>query len=117
MQKNTLFNLIASATVAVSGLISIPAHAQNNQSDVTGNNVFNNPVPQTNQSDVAGNTINQATVAQAEQLSQRLSGAYRSCNADGDCEEFNSLLEQSNTFLNNLNEQVANKDSQNSRAW
>ena len=112
MEKNILLNLIAGATVAVSGLISIPAHAQNNQSDVTGNNVFSNPVPVNNESDVTGNnvfnnpvpvnnqsdvsgnnvfnnsipgsfegnTVSEETVAQAEELSQRLRDASRSCH-------------------------------------
>ncbi|MBV6623085.1 MAG: hypothetical protein KI793_09110 [Rivularia sp. (in: Bacteria)] len=131
MKKNILFNLIAGTFVAASGLISIPAHAQNNQSDVTGNNVFNNPVPVNNQSDVSGNNvfnnpvasfkrngISQETVAQAEELSQQLRDAYRSCNAGEGCVEFNNLLQQSNTFLSNLNQQVeAVGNSQSNRAW
>lgn len=132
MKKNILFNLIAGTFVAASGLISIPAHAQNNQSDVTGNNVFNNPVPVNNQSDVtgnnvfnnnlpgsfAGNTISQETVAQAEELSQNLRDAYRSCSAGEGCVEFNNLLQESNTFLSNLNQQVeAVGSSQSNRAW
>ncbi|MGB3638742.1 MAG: hypothetical protein WBA39_14385 [Rivularia sp. (in: cyanobacteria)] len=149
MKKNILLNLIAGATVAVSGLISIPAYAQNNQSDVTGNNVFNNPVPVNNQSDVTGNNvfnnpvpannqsdvtgnnvfnnpvpsftrngISRETVAQAEELSQQLRDAYRICNAGEGCVEFNNLLQQSNTFLSNLNQQVeAVGNSQSNRAW
>lgn len=149
MKKNILFNFIAGATVAVSGLISIPAYAQNNQSDVTGNNVFNNPVPVNNQSDVTGNNvfnnpvpvnnqsdvsgnnvfnnsvpvftrngISQETVVQAEELSQQLRDAYRSCNAGEGCVEFNNLLQQSNTFLSNLNQQVeAVGNSQSNRTW
>ena len=149
MKKNILFNLIAGSFVAASGLISIPAHAQNNQSDVTGNNVFNNPVPVNNQSDVTGNNvfnnpvpvnnqsdvsgnnvfnnpvasftrngISQETVAQAEELSQKLADAYRSCSAGEGCVEFNNLLQQSNTFLSNLNQQVeAVGNSQSNRAW
>ncbi len=132
MQKNILLNLIASATFAVSGLIAIPAHAQNNQSDVTGNNVFNNPVPVNNQSDVTGtnifnnnlpgyfegNTVSKETAARAEQLSQKLKDAYRNCNAGQDCIEFNNLLQESNTFLSNFNQQVeAVGNSQNNRAW
>ena len=132
MKKNILLNLIAGATFAMSGLISIPAHAQNNQSDVTGNNVFNNPVPVNNQSDVTGNnvfnnnipgsfegnTISQETVAQAEELSRLLRDASRSCNAGEGCGEFNNLLQESNTFLSNLNQQVeAVGSSQGNRAW
>ncbi|MBF2017352.1 MAG: hypothetical protein IGS23_19535 [Rivularia sp. T60_A2020_040] len=108
------------------------AHAQNNQSDVTGNNVFNNPVPVNNQSDVSGNnvfnhnlpnsfegnTVSKDTVAQAEELSQNLRDAYRSCNAGEGCVEFNNLLQQSNTFLSNLNQQVETVgNSQGNRAW
>lgn len=149
MKKNIIFNLVAGAFVAASGLISIPAYAQNNQSDVTGNNVFNNPVPVNNQSDVTGNNvfnnpvpvnnqsdvsgnnvfnnsvpvftrngISQETVAQAEELSQRLRDASRSCSAGEGCVEFNNLLQQSNTFLSNLNQQVeAVGNSQSNRAW
>ncbi|MGB3656275.1 MAG: hypothetical protein WBA41_34380 [Rivularia sp. (in: cyanobacteria)] len=132
MKKNILLNLIAGATVAVSGLISIPAYAQNNQSDVTGNNVFNNPVPVNNQSDVTGtnvfnnnlpyffegNTVSKETAEQAEQLSQQLRDASRNCNAGQDCIEFNNLLQESNTFLSNLNQQVeAVGNSQGNRAW
>ncbi|MBE9212008.1 hypothetical protein IQ247_04650 [Plectonema cf. radiosum LEGE 06105] len=132
MQKNISLNLIAGATVAVIGLISIPAHAQNNQSDVTGNNVFNNPVPVNNQSDVSGNnvfnhnlpnsfegnTVSKETAEQAEQLSQKLRDAYRNCNAGEGCVEFNNLLQESNTFLSNINQQVeAVGNSQGSRAW
>jgi hypothetical protein len=149
MKKNILFNLIAGTAVAVSGFISIPAYAQNNQSDITGNNVFNNPVPVNNQSDVTGNNvfnnpvpannqsdvtgnnvfnnpvpsftrngISQETVAQAEQLSRLLRDASRSCSAGEGCVEFNNLLQQSNTFLSNLNQQVeAVGNSQSNRAW
>ena len=149
MKKNIFFNLIAGTFIAASGLISIPAHAQNNQSDVTGNNVFNNPVPVNNQSDVTGNNvfnnpvpvnnqsdvsgnnvfnnsvpvftrngISQETTAQAEELSQNLRDAYRSCSAGEGCVEFNNLLQQSNTFLSNLNQQVeAVGNSQSNRAW
>ena len=131
MKKNIFFNLIAGTFIAASGLISIPAHAQNNQSDVTGNNVFNNPVPVNNQSDVSGNNvfnnsvpvftrngISQETVAQAEELLQQLRDAYRSCSAGEGCVEFNNLLQQSNTFLSNLNQQVeAVGNSQSNRAW
>ena len=149
MKKNILFNLIVGTFVAASGLISVPAHAQNNQSDVTGNNVFNNPVPVNNQSDVTGNNvfnnpvpvnnqsdvsgnnvfnnsvpvftrngISQETTAQAEELSQNLRDAYRSCSAGEGCVEFNNLLQQSNTFLSNLNQQVeAVGNSQSNRAW
>ena len=113
MKKNILFNLIVGTFVAASGLISIPAHAQNNQSDVTGNNVFNNPVPV-----FTRNGISQETVAQAEELSQQLRDAYRSCSAGEGCVEFNNLLQQSNTFLSNLNQQVeAVGNSQSNRAW
>jgi hypothetical protein len=149
MKKNILFNLIAGTAVVVSGFISIPAYAQNNQSDITGNNVFNNPVPVNNQSDVTGNNvlnnpvpannqsdvtgnnvfnnpvpsftrngISQETVAQAEQLSRLLRDASRSCSAGEGCVEFNNLLQQSNTFLSNLNQQVeAVGNSQSNRAW
>lgn len=121
MKKNILFNLIAGAIVAMGGLISIPAYAENNQSDVTGNNVFNNSVPATNETgSFAGNRINQQTVAQAEEISQQLRDAYRSCSAGGGCGEFNNLLQQSNTFLSNLNEQVetvGSSQSQGNRAW
>ena len=150
MKKNILLNLIAGVTIAVSGLISIPAHAQNNQSDVTGNNVFNNPIPVNNQSDVTGNnvfnnpvpvnnqsdvtgtnvfnnnlpyffegnTVSKETAEQAEQLSQQLRDAYRSCNAGEGCVEFNNLLQESNTFLSNLNQQVeAVGNNQGNRAW
>lgn len=132
MKKNILLHLITGTFVAASGLISIPACAQNNQSDITGNNVFNNPVPVNNQSDVTGNnvfnnnipssfegnTVTQETVAQAEELSQNLRNAYRSCSAGGGCGEFNNLLQQSNTFLSNLNQQVeAVGNSQSNRAW
>ena len=132
MKKNILLNLIAGATVAVGGLISIPAYAQNNQSDVTGNNVFNNPVPVNNQSDVTGNnvfnnsipgsfegnTVSRETVAQAEELSRLLRDASRSCRAGEGCVDFNNLLQQSNTFLSNLNQQVeAVGNSQSNRTW
>ncbi|MGF1676154.1 MAG: hypothetical protein ACFCUV_21080 [Rivularia sp. (in: cyanobacteria)] len=132
MQKNILLNLIAGATFAMSGLISIPAHAQNNQSDVTGNNVFNNPVPVNNQSDATGtnvfnnnlpyffegNTVSKETAEQAEQLSRLLRDAYRNCRNNEDCVEFNNLLQESNTFLSNLNQQVETVgNSQGSRAW
>ena len=150
MKKNILLNLVAGVSVVMSGLISIPAHAQNNQSDVTGNNVFNNPVPVNNQSDVTGNNVfnnpvpvnNQSdvtgnnvfnnnlpgsfegnkvskeTAALAEQLSQQLRDASRSCNAGEGCGEFNDLLQQSNTFLSILNQQVeAVGNSQGNRAW
>ena len=150
MKKNIIFNLIAGAFVAASGLISIPAHAQNNQSDITGNNVFNNPVPVNNQSDVTGNNVfnnpvpannqsdvtgnnvfnnnlpssfegnivSQETVSQAEELSQQLRDAYRSCNAGEGCVEFNNLLQLSNRFLSNLSQQVeAVGNSQGNRAW
>lgn len=132
MKKNILLNLIVGATVAVGGLISIPAYAQNNQSDITGNNVFNNSVPVNNQSDVTGNnvfnnnlpssfegnTVSRETVAQAEELSRLLRDASRSCSAGEGCVEFNNLLQQSNTFLSNLNQQVeAVGNSQGNRAW
>ena len=132
MKKNILLNLVAGVSVVMSGLISIPAHAQNNQSDVTGNNVFNNPVPVNNQSDVTGNNVfnnsipgsfegnkvSKETVAQAQQLSQQLRDASRSCNAGEGCGEFNNLLQQSNTFLSNLNQQVeAVGNNQGNRAW
>ncbi|MEA5593410.1 hypothetical protein [Rivularia sp. UHCC 0363] len=132
MKKNILLNLVAGVSVVMSGLIAIPAHAQNNQSDVTGNNVFNNPVPSSNQSDVTGNNVfnnnlpgsfegnklSKETVVQAEQLSQKLKDAYRSCNAGEGCVEFNNLLQESNTFLSNLNQQVeAVGNSQGNRAW
>ena len=131
MQKNILFNLIVGVSVAMSGLISIAAHAQDNQSDITGNNVFNNTVPVNNQSDVTGNNVfnNQSAsvtengidrdpIAQAEELSLVLRDAYRSCRAGEGCVEFNNLLQESNTFLSNLNQQVeVLENSQANRAW
>lgn len=114
MQKNILLNLVAGATVAVNGLISIPVHAQNNQSDVTGNNVFNNNLP----TSLALNTVSKDTVAQAEELFQKLKDAYRSCSAGEGCVEFNNLLQESNTFLSNLNQQVEAVGSDGvNRAW
>lgn len=118
MQKNILFNLIVGISVATTGLISIPAHAQDNQSDITGNNVFNSTVPANNQSDITGNTINPETAAQAEELSQELRDAYRSCRAGEGCVEFNNFMQESNTFLSNINqESEVYENSQTNRAW
>ncbi len=119
MQKNILLNLIAGVFVVASGLISIPAHAQNNQSDVTGNNVFNNPVPPNNRSvSFQGNRISQETVAQAQQLLQKSLDAYRSCSAGGGCVELNNWMQESNEFLSNLNQEVeVFENIQDNQAW
>ena len=137
--RKDIFNLIVGVSVAMSGLISIAAHAQDNQSDITGNNVFNSTVPVNNQSDVTGNNQSDVTgnnvfnnqsasvtengidrdpIAQAEELSLLLRDAYRSCRAGEGCVEFNNLLQESNTFLSNLNQQVeVLENSQANRAW
>lgn len=136
MQKNILLNLVAGVSLAVSGLIAFPVNAQDNQSDITGANVFNNPVTQDNQSDITGtnvfnntvpglfegNKLSNETVGQAEELSQKLADTYRSCrniNRDTtECLELNKLLQDSKTFLGNINQQLEKvRANQVNRPW
>lgn len=132
MQKNILLNLVAGVTLAVTGLIAFPVNAQDNQSDITGANVFNNPVTQINQSDITGtnvfnntvpglfegNNLSNETVEQAEELSQKLADAGRSCRNQQECGEFNKLLQESRAFLGNINQQLETvRANQVNRAW
>jgi len=132
MQKTTLLSFLASASLAITGLTTLPANAQNNQSDITGSNIFNNTVTQDNQSDITGtnvfnntvpgffkgNRLSSKTIGQAEQLSQKLAEANRVCHERRECAEFNSLLEESRNFLGTVNQQLdLVKDYQVKRAW
>jgi hypothetical protein len=135
MQK-IIFSIFAGISLAVSGLITLPANAQDNQSDITGANVFNNTVTQDNQSDITGtnifndvtpgffngNRLSKETTGQAEQLVQKLAEAKRLCpniNSDTtECLDLIKLLEDSRTFLGNVNEQVGKvRANQVNRAW
>ncbi len=136
MQK-IVYSIFASISLlAVSGFFTLRANAQDNQSDITGTNVFSNPVIQDNQSDITGtnvfndvtpgffeaNRLSKETTGQAEQLAQKLTEAKRLCpniNSDTtECLDFRKLLGESKTFLGNVNEQVGKvRVNQVNRAW
>lgn len=138
VNKNIFINLVSAISIITTSLIYIPVQAQNNQSDITGTNIFTNPTPINNQSDVTGtnifdnsspindrfnitgsnifnenlssllnnNKLNPEIISKADELAQKLSDAYNTCRDNQECTEFNNLLQQSQNFLSQLNQQV-----------
>ena len=120
-----------------SGLLALPATAQvTNQSDITGTNVWTNPVP------VFRNNgqLKQEILDNARQLDQRLGEASnRCCNAPAptgprrfargqrdpnevcinpDCQQLNGLMDQTKVFLGEVNRlQGEQQRASRNRAW
>jgi hypothetical protein len=121
MPTKKWFTFVFSTAIIGSGLIALPAKADLTQSDITGTNIWNNTAP------IFKNEgkINPELVNNARRLSQELDKASkRCCNASGpveprrfargpgnpnqecvnvDCQQLSSVIQESNTFLNEVN--------------
>lgn len=92
MNQHRWIGWVVGTALVGSGLLAPPATAQTNQSDITGGNVWTNPVP-TNQSDITGGNIfnniaplfdedgalDPEILSEARRLSQALDAAAARC--------------------------------------
>lgn len=130
--KRLLFALLVS-----SGFMALPAVAQvPNQSDITGTNVWNNPVPLFRND----GQLKPEVLDNARSLDQQLGNASnRCCNAPApasprrfvrgqrdpnevcispDCQQLNSLMDQTKIFLGDVNRLQGEQERvSRNRAW
>lgn len=136
MRTNKWFTFVFSTVMIGSGLIALPAKADLTQSDITGTNIWNNTAP------IFKNDgkINPEITNNARRLSQELDKASKSCcdastpvgprrfsrgpgnpNQDcvnSDCQQLSSVVQESNTFLNEVNRyQTELKKTSSNRTW
>jgi hypothetical protein len=132
MARRKWMSLIISTSLVSSGLLTLPASAQQapnqsditgtniNQSDITGTNIWNNTAPIFRNN----GTLKPEIINNARRLSQELEGASeRCCNTpppagprrfargpadpnevclSPDCERLNSLVEETKVFINDV---------------
>ncbi|AFY43907.1 hypothetical protein [Nostoc sp. PCC 7107] len=117
MQKNKCLDLLAGISCLALVLFISPVQAQDNQSDITGTNIFTNPLP----SLFTGNELNEETRGEAKKLAIELADIYQRCQSQPsgtNCVNLNELLTNSKTFLNNLNQQIKRvQTDQENRSW
>jgi hypothetical protein len=136
MPNNKWFTFVFSTAIIGSGLIALPAKADLTQSDITGTNIWNNTAP------IFQNQgkINPEIVNNARRLSQELDKANkRCCDASAavgprrfargsgntnqecvntDCQQLSSVVQESNTFLNEVNRyQMELQQTSKNRTW
>ncbi|MGB6301884.1 MAG: hypothetical protein WBF90_37715 [Rivularia sp. (in: cyanobacteria)] len=145
MRKSKLISLIL-GTSLVFGMLTDSAKAQSNGSNITGSNLSNitgtnvfTPGPIFSRS----GELNPQITQRAQQLTEQLEKAYRKCStckpcvlrgflvgskpqttlnqtssSPKKCKQYNTLLSESKTFLNEVNEEIeAVKTNIANRAW
>jgi hypothetical protein len=147
MNRKKWIALVISSSLVSSGLYTLPASAQqapnqsditgtNNQSDVTGTNIWNNTAPIFDR----GGKLNPEILNDARRLSGELKEASElCCNAppptgprrfargpadpnevciSPDCQRLNGVIEETNTFLSDVNRSQAEQVRANrNRIW
>jgi hypothetical protein len=138
MHTKKWINLVISTSLLSSGLSGVPANAQQapNLSDITGTNVWNNTAPIFQN----GGRLNPDLLNNAQRLSQQLDGASNlCCNApppsgprrfargpadpnevciNPACEQLNSVVQETKTFLSDVNRRQAEQQSASrNRIW
>lgn len=130
------FGLLISTSLVSWGLLALPAKADLTQSDISGTNIWNNTAP------IFKNEgkLNPEVVNNARRLSQELDKASkRCCDAstsneprrfargpgnpnqecvNTDCQQLSSVVQESNTFLNEVNRyQTELQRTSKNRTW
>lgn len=130
------FGLLIGTSLVSWGLLALPAKADLTQSDITGTNIWNNTAP------IFKNEgkLNPEVVNNARRLSQELDKASKSCCDDStpvgprrfsrgpgnpnqecvnsDCQQLSSVVQESNTFLNEVNRyQTELQRTSKNRTW
>ncbi len=138
MQTKKWLGLAIASSLVGSGLMALPASAQQapNQSDITGTNIWNNTAPIfRNDGKLSPEILNNA-----DRLSENLGDAgNRCCNAppptgprrfargsadpnevciSPDCQQLNSVVEETKVFLGDVNRlEAAQQRTSRNRAW
>lgn len=137
MHQKKWMGWVIGTSLVGSGLVTLPANAlPPNQSDITGTNIWNNTAPIFEN----GAILSPEILNNARRLSQELGDTSARCyNASvpagprrfarnprnpnevcisPDCEQLNSLVEESKTFLNEVNRfQVEQQRANRNRTW
>jgi hypothetical protein len=138
MQTKKWLGLAIASSLVGSGLMALPASAQQapNQSDITGTNIWNNTAP------IFRNDgkLSPEILGNADRLSEKLGDAgNRCCNAppptgprrfargsadpnevciSPDCQQLNSVVEETKAFLGDVNRlEAAQQRTSRNRAW
>ncbi len=138
MQTKKWLGLAIASSLVGSGLMALPASAQQapNQSDITGTNIWNNTAP------IFRNDgkLSPEILSNADRLSEKLGDAgNRCCNAPAptgprrfargsadpnevcispDCQQLNSVVEETKAFLGDVNRlEAAQQRTSRNRAW
>lgn len=137
MRKRQWFGLLIGSSLVGSGLLALPSQAMPpNQSDITGTNIWNGTAPIFE----GGGKLDSDIRTRARNLDRELGEAAEDCEnatppagprriARGprnpnevcispECEELNSLVQETKGFLDDVNRQVSEvRSSSGSQAW
>lgn len=133
MFKTKWIAWVIGASLVGSGLLTLPAHAIPNQSDITGNNIWNSVAPIFKMN----GKLDPEILRNARRLAKELDEVSASCgNASApmgprrfarrpgqvalspDCQRLSRLVEETKTFLNDVNRmQMEQRSASRNRIW